>query len=100
MIKDWLLTEQAGEQRDQRDADQRHTAARHELLDALGLSAGVIVAVTFHEIDAAPDREACAEGDDEGLEDADCGTKKCHEKYSRDKPTVFGPQAFPATFQK
>ena len=30
-MKDWLLTEQTGEQRDQRNADQRHTAAGHEL---------------------------------------------------------------------
>ena len=99
-MKDWLLTEQTGEQRDQRNADQRHTAAGHELLDALGLCAGVVIAVTFHQIDAAPDREAGTEGDHEGLEDADCGVKKCHEKYSRDKPTLFGPRAFPATFQK
>ena len=30
--------EQALEQRDQHGADERHSAARHELLDALGLS--------------------------------------------------------------
>ena len=32
------LAEQTGQQRNQGDADQRHTAARHELLHALGLS--------------------------------------------------------------
>ena len=31
------LAEQAGQQRNQGDADQSHTAASHELLHALGL---------------------------------------------------------------
>ena len=34
------LTEQTGEQRDEGRADQHHTTASHELLDALRLGAG------------------------------------------------------------
>mgnify|MGYP003106816293 CR=1 FL=1 len=42
--------------------NQHHTAASHELLDALRLSAGVVVAVAFHEVDNTPHRKTCAEG--------------------------------------
>ena len=35
------LTEQTGEQRDEGRADQHHTAASHELLDALRLGTGL-----------------------------------------------------------
>ena len=41
--------------------DRHHTAASHELLDALRLGAGVVVAVAFHEVDNTPHREAGTE---------------------------------------
>ena len=89
MLKDGLLAEQTGEQRHQRNADQRHTAASHELFDTLGLCAGVVVAITFHEVNAAPDRKACAERDHEGLKNTDCRVKKRHEKHTgKAKPSL------------
>ena len=72
------LTEQAGEQGHEDETDQRDTAAGHELLHALGLSTGVVVAVTFEQVDRAPDCEAGTEGDDEGLEDVNCAVKEIH----------------------
>ena len=72
-------SEQVCKQRNQRRADQGDAAARDKLLDALTASAGVIVSVTFQQIDSAPNAECSAEGDHKGLENADCGLEKCHE---------------------
>ena len=71
-------TEQAGEQGHEDEADQRNAAARHELLHALGLGAGVVVAVAFEQVNCAPNGETCAEGDHEGLEDINGGVKEIH----------------------
>ena len=54
------------------------TTASHELLDALRLGAGVIVAVALHEIDHSPHRKTCAEGDNKRLENRNCLIDKCH----------------------
>ena len=72
------LSEQAGEQRNQNDADQSHVAASHELLHALRLRAGIVVAVAFQQIDCAPNTEPGTESDDEGLEDPNSRVEKCH----------------------
>ena len=50
----------------------------HELLHALALGAGVVVAVTFQQVDNAPDTETGTERDNEGLKNGDCLFKKCH----------------------
>ena len=52
--------------------------ASHELLHALGLRAGVVVAVTFQQVDDTPDAETSAEGDNEGLKNGDSLIEKCH----------------------
>ena len=70
--------EKPGQQRHQRDADESDAAARHELLHPLRLSAGVVVAVTFHEVDSAPDAETGPERHDESLEYAYCGIEESH----------------------
>ena len=62
--------EEAAEQRNEGGADQRDTAAGHELLNPLGLSAGVIVAITFEQVDEAPDAKAGTDSDNEGLENS------------------------------
>ena len=49
-----VLAEQAAEQRHEGDADEGDTAACHELLHTLGLRTGVIIAVTFEQVDYAP----------------------------------------------
>ena len=72
------LTEQAGEQGHENEADQRDAAARHELFHALGLSAGVVVAIAFEEVDCAPDGKAGTESDNEGLEDINGRVKEIH----------------------
>ena len=72
------LTEQAGEQGHEDEADERDAAARHELLHALGLSAGVVVAVAFEQVDRAPDCEAGTESDNEGLENINGRVKEIH----------------------
>ena len=42
------------------------------------IRAGVVVAVTFQEVDDAPDAEASAEGDHKGLKNGDSLIEKCH----------------------
>ena len=73
-----FLAEQTGQQRHQGDADQRHTAACHELLHALGLCAGVVITVTFQKIDCAPDAKTGTQCDHQGLKNANCGIEKSH----------------------
>ena len=72
------LTEETGEQGNKDEPDQRDAAARHELLNTLRLSTGVVVAVALQKVDAAPDTQAGTEGDDEGLEHIDCTVEKIH----------------------
>ena len=73
-----LDREKPGEQRYKNHADYGYTGAGHELLHALGLGAGVVVAVTFQQVDNAPDTETGTERDNEGLKNGDCLFKKCH----------------------
>ena len=73
-----LDREKPGEQRDKDHADYGYTSAGHELLHALALGAGVVVAVTFQQVDNAPDTETGTERDNEGLKNGDCLFKKCH----------------------
>ena len=72
------LTEQTGEQRHKGDTDERDTAAGHQLLHALGLCTGVIIAVTFAQVNRTPDAEAGTQSNNEGLENTNCRVKKCH----------------------
>ena len=73
-----LDREKPGEQRYKDHADYGYTSAGHELLHALALGAGVVVAVTFQQVDNAPDTETGTERDNEGLKNGDCLFKKCH----------------------
>ena len=73
-----LDREKPGEQRYKDHADYGYTSAGHELLHALGLRTGVVVAVTFQQVDDAPDTETGTERDNEGLKNGDCLFKKCH----------------------
>ena len=78
-----VLAEQAAEQRHEGDADEGDTAACHELLHTLGLRTGVIVAVTFEQIDCAPDTEASAQRDNEGLKNVNSRVKEIHKCVCR-----------------
>ena len=67
-----------GEQRYKDHDYHGYTSTGHELLHALALGAGVVVAVTFQQVDNAPDTETGTERDNEGLKNGDCLFKKCH----------------------
>ena len=73
-----LDREKPGEQRYKDHADYGYTSAGHKLLHALGLCAGVVVAVTFQQVDNAPDTKTGTERDNECLKNGDCLFKKCH----------------------
>ena len=71
----------------------------HELFHALAFCAGIIIAVTFEQVDCAPDAEASAEGDDQRLEHLDSRIEKFHSKtrgLAAHKAQTAGPA--PASF--
>lgn len=71
-IRRRLDREKPGEQRYKDHAYHGYTSTGHELLHALALGAGVVVAVTFQQVDNAPDTETGTERDNEGLKNGDC----------------------------
>ena len=73
-----LDREKPGEQRYKDHAYHGYTRTGHELLHALALCTGVVVAVTFQKVNDAPDTETGTERDNEGLKNGDCLFKKCH----------------------
>ena len=52
----------------------------------MSISARIVVAVTFHEVDHAPDTEACTECDYECLKYAYCAVEKCHIRVRNPNP--------------
>ena len=65
----------------------------------MSICAGVIIAITFQQIDRAPDAEASAEGDDQRLEHLDSRIEKLHSKtrgLAAHKAQTAGPA--PASF--
>lgn len=77
------LAEKSGEQRNQQETDQGDTAARHELLHALAFGTGIIVAVTFEQVDDAPNAETGTESNNEGLKNVDSRVKEIHKCVCR-----------------
>ena len=49
----------------------------------MSIRAGVVPAVTFQQVNAAPDRQNRADGDDEGLKHRDRLIEKSHSFLSR-----------------
>ena len=47
-------------------------------LPHMSICTRVVVAVTFQQVDNAPDTETGTERDNEGLKNGDCLFKKCH----------------------
>ena len=70
----------------------------------MSIRAGVVVAVTFKQIDNAPTAEASADGDHDDLEGIDCGCEKCHSNLFRQNrgSVLHSPPLsdFSVTFQK
>ena len=70
--------EKTGEKRNQGDTDERNPSSRDKLFNALRFGTGVVLPVTFEEIDSAPDTERGSERDDEGLKSTDGRVKEFH----------------------
>ena len=47
-------------------------------LQYMSIRAGVVVAITFQQVDDTPHAETGTEGDNEGLENGDCLIEKFH----------------------
>lgn len=77
-MQERLDREQPGEQRYKNHTNNGYTSAGHELLHALALGAGVVVAVTFQQVDDTPDTKTSAQSDNESLKNGNCLFKKCH----------------------
>ena len=77
-MQERLDREQPGEQRYKNHTNNGYTSASHELLHALALGAGVVVAVTFQQVDDTPDTKTSAQSDNESLKNGNCLFKKCH----------------------
>lgn len=52
-------------------ADEDDSASRDKLLDSLRLGSRVILTITFHQVDAASDRETGSERNDQRLQNTD-----------------------------
>ena len=72
------LAEQTGQQGHEGDADQRDAATGHQLLHALGLSTGVVIAVTFQQVDDTPNAQTGTQSDNEGLQNTNSRVKEIH----------------------
>ena len=44
----------------------------------MSISSGVVISISFHKVNAAPDSQACAESNNQGLQNAYCAAEKCH----------------------
>ena len=51
-------------------------------LPYMSITAGVIVTITFQQVDCAPNAKASTERNNEGLEDFDSTVKKFHSRFS------------------
>ena len=80
--------EQRLELRDEQEGNGHKADAGHELLDALALCAGVVVAVAFHQMDQAHDADAGADQDHDGLQYVDCSVEKCHDIFESSLQSV------------
>ena len=70
--------EKTREKRNQGDTDERNPSSRDKLFNALRFCAGIVLPVTFEQIDSAPDTERGSECDDEGLKSTDGRVKEFH----------------------
>ena len=70
--------EKPREKRNQGDTDERNPSSRDKLLNALRFGAGIVLPVTFQQIDSAPDTERGSERDDESLKSTDGRVEEFH----------------------
>ena len=77
-MQERLDRDQPREQRYKNHTNNGYTSTGHKLLHALGLSARVVVAVTFQQVNDTPDTKTSAQSDNESLKNGNCLFKKCH----------------------
>ena len=70
--------EKPREKRNQGDTDERNPSSRDKLFNALRFGAGVVLTLTFEQVDSAPDAERGSERDDEGLKSTDGRIEEFH----------------------
>ena len=88
-----FLAEQTAQQGDQGNADQGDTTASHELLHTLTLAAGVIVAITFQQVDGTPNAEASTQCHNQSLQNIHCTIKEFHSNLlCFEKATLHTPE--------
>ena len=58
-------------------------------LSYTSISARIVVAVSFHEVDYTPDCKTGTECDNECLQYADCAVEKCHIQFRNPRDLVF-----------
>ena len=58
--------------------DLEPTTTAHQLLNSLGFCTRVVVSITFHQVDYAPDTKTGTDCNDQCLKDIDCTAKKSH----------------------
>ena len=51
----------------------------------MSIGAGVVIAISFQKVNAAPHAEAGAQGNHQGLKSRNCGLKKCHIGFCRNR---------------
>jgi len=73
-----ILAEKRGEHGNEGDADQGNAATGHQLLHALRLGAGIVIAVALQEVDNAPDAETSAQSNNESLKCRNCSLEEFH----------------------
>ena len=67
----------------------------------MSISAGIVIAVTFHQVDYAPDTKTSSESNDESLQYRDCAVEKCHNACNQNRRfTVFVDSLFSDKTQK
>ena len=75
-VKNSSGREEVAQQRDQDSTNHGDASASHELLHTLRLGTGVIVAITFKQVDDTPDAKARTKRDDQSLENIDRVSEK------------------------
>ena len=57
---------------------KKETTTAHQLFNSLGFCTRVVVSITFHQVDYAPDTKAGTDCNDQCLKNIDCTAKKSH----------------------
>ena len=70
--------EKTGKKRNQGDTDESNPSSRDKLFNALRFGAGVVLPITFEQIDSAPDTERGSKRNDEGLKSTDGRVEEFH----------------------